>query len=407
MAAHIRKRKNRGKRGGYTYYLVDGSLEKSLETQNKGIAEERLKQYIKGKLKLDARPDTVEGYYRRWIEKQTHPLVRASAPRDYKQHFEAYILPELGSTSLVALTIQQLSLFRSKLLARVSLKTSRNIIDSSFRAMWRSALEEGVVEHNPFAALKWPRKEKKRPDAFTIDERERIITYWGFNDPFYFPWLLTLFRTGMRPSEAAALRLDDVNLDDHTIRITKSRYMGHEDATKTRHSTRFIKVDDLTIRAIRSLVNLGLCKGGYVFCNKYGDPINSKKWGEHYWRDGLAKAGVRYIKFYATRHTFITQMVAAGKNLKEIADYCGTSVQMIEENYCKPLEMELTEKPQNVVDVGVSPESDPSKIRPEARNYAERLVAGPGFEPVPLGLQNVENVLSSGKIKGLRNRKTG
>jgi hypothetical protein len=72
----------------------------------------------------------------------------------------------------------------------------------------------------------------------------------------------------------------------------------------------------------------------------------------------IEKAGIqRHRKFYATRHTTITELVKAGHKLKEIADYCGTSVTMIEDNYCarqqlKPGNREVFEKlVENVNDI--------------------------------------------------------
>jgi integrase len=64
-----------------------------------------------------------------------------------------------------------------------------------------------------------------------------------------------------------------------------------------------------------------------------GEPI-TKKWQEYSWGKPLKELGIRHRKFYACRHTTITELVSAGHNLKAIADYCGTSVVMIEQNYC-------------------------------------------------------------------------
>ena len=70
-----------------------------------------------------------------------------------------------------------------------------------------------------------------------------------------------------------------------------------------------------------------------LFVGKRGNPM-SKKWAEHNWAPCLQKLEITHRKFYATRHTFITEMVEKGQNLKAIADYCGTSVAMIEKDYC-------------------------------------------------------------------------
>jgi hypothetical protein len=62
---------------------------------------------------------------------------------------------------------------------------------------------------------------------------------------------------------------------------------------------------------------------------------------------------------------FITEMVKAGKNLKVVADYCGTSVAMIEVGYVGLLSLNL----------------DQTVLQLVPRKYLESLVAGPGFEP--------------------------
>ena len=40
-------------------------------------------------------------------------------------------------------------------------------------------------------------------------------------------------------------------------------------------------------------------------------------------------------KFYATRHSFISTALSKGCNLRWVAEYCGTSVEMIEKSYGK------------------------------------------------------------------------
>ena len=51
------------------------------------------------------------------------------------------------------------------------------------------------------------------------------------------------------------------------------------------------------------------------------------------WFRCLRGCGIRPRKFYSTRHTFIAWALSEGANLKGLAEYCGTSVQMIEQSY--------------------------------------------------------------------------
>ncbi len=78
-----------------------------------------------------------------------------------------------------------------------------------------------------------------------------------------------------------------------------------------------------------------------VFLNKFGEPMNAKKWSEHNWAGPLKSLGIRHRKFYATRHTFITEAIKRGENPLAVAQYCGTSLVMIQADYCGALSLDL------------------------------------------------------------------
>ena len=76
----------------------------------------------------------------------------------------------------------------------------------------------------------------------------------------------------------------------------------------------------------------------YFFRNPEGNPITTQWWPRKSWYPVLRILNIRPRKFYATRHTFITVAVSKpGINLKWLADYCGTSVEMIEDHYAGSL----------------------------------------------------------------------
>ena len=138
MAAHIKQRKDRGGK----YYLVDGDLIQSLETTKKGLAQYKLEEYIKDKHGRKPTPMVGE-YFEKWIKTKIEMLFRRSKIRDYKQHFNAYILPRFKDIRLLAINTGDLIAFRVELVnSGLSVKTARNIIDSSFRAMYRDARAE-------------------------------------------------------------------------------------------------------------------------------------------------------------------------------------------------------------------------------------------------------------------------
>lgn len=199
--------------------------------------------------------------------------------------------------------------------------------------MWRDALREGVVSHNPFELLDWPRIPRQRPDPFTAQERDVIVAHFAEKNFFYYPWVFVQFSLGMRPSEASALRWTDVDMEAGTISISKSRDMGSESATKTKGSDRIICMLNEEVREALKILPSRAMGSGFVFLNKFGDPV-TKKWAAHNWADTLKALGIRHRKFYATRHTFITERIKAGENPLAVAQHCGTSLAMIQQDYC-------------------------------------------------------------------------
>jgi integrase len=364
MPAHLKQNKFG------IWYLVDGYLNKSLRTKTRREAEARLRQYRDGKYGL-APVSTVESFYNEWIEKKVPPLVRHSRLRDYKQAFGAYILPRFKHTSLADIKTKQLVDFQVELLKNgLSVKTVRNIIDGVFRAMFRDARVEigGALEgKDPFIDVRWPKVKREPPDPLTVEEKEKVLAAFLEHEPFYYPFMRVQFDTGMRPSETAALTWADIDVGARTIRINKSRYMSQDnDHPKTTHSGRMITVSRALMELSESLRHPWSKQTDKVFLNKHGEPLNPLNFRVDYWDRILDAVKVRRRKFYACRHSFITEMVRKGINLKAIADYTGTSVAMIEQHYCAQSQLD----------------PDQEVFEKSPSSYLKTLASPTGFEPV-------------------------
>jgi len=216
----------------------------------------------------------------------------------------------------------------------LAVKTVRNIVDGSFRAMVRDARDvDGMKIGDPFAAIQWPDKETERRDAFTKAERDKILDYFRSREPFYYPFVFTMFWTGMRPSECTALRVGDIDLKNGTISITKSRHLGEERAPKTSASRRTINLLPNVVTVLQQAKELRTTESDYFFKNRKRTPIDADQWRKDYWYTALRAKSIRERDFYCTRHTFISLALTAGENIKAIAEQCGTSAQMIEQHY--------------------------------------------------------------------------
>jgi integrase len=128
------------------------------------------------------------------------------------------------------------------------------------------------------------------------------------------------------------------------LSITKSRYMDTDNPTKTAASEREIKLSEHLIFSLRSLKPLHVTESEFVFKNHEGNPVGEDKWRAKYWYRALRACGIRPRKFYSTRHTFISDALSHGLNIKWVAEYCGTSVAMIEKHYGKYIKNDSDEQ---------------------------------------------------------------
>lgn len=67
-----------------------------------------------------------------------------------------------------------------------------------------------LIDRDPSTGVIWPRMPKKPADPFTEEERNKIPRCFRKRNPFYYPFVFFLIHTGVRPSEAVALRWGDV-----------------------------------------------------------------------------------------------------------------------------------------------------------------------------------------------------
>jgi len=348
-----------------------------------------------------AKPDlkTIGGYYAEWILRKTPPVVRAGLERDYKDHFNRYILPKFRNVAVVDLSPRLLEDFRAYLLNErgLSIKSVRNVIDASFRACIRDARKvDYLIDRDPFEALSWPRRQQNRPDPFTEEQREAIIAQFAKRSPFYVPFVHVLFFTGARPSELLGLRWGDVDLRAGFISISKSRYLDQDGAPKTAGSDRQIRLLPSVVDVLKRIKPLKVTEDSYAFLNQEGRPLNFHTWRAGVWYRILRGLEIRERKPYCTRHTFISIGLSNGVNIKWLAEYCGTSVAMIEKHYGKYVRNDAAEQLARLAGT-VTPAVTPQEEKRTAMNeVAEKKKGkswwahldsnqGPtGYEPVAL-----------------------
>jgi integrase len=126
----------------------------------------------------------------------------------------------------------------------------------------------------------------------------------------------------------------DLRAGKLTVRISRTK--GEDNAPKTARSERTVTLLPQVVESLRAMpAPLHVAPDSFVFRTPTGLPIDRDRFTRQHWYRALRATGVRPRKFYATRHTFISAALSRGVNIKWLADYCGTSVEMIERHYAR------------------------------------------------------------------------
>lgn len=200
--------------------------------------------------------------------------------------------------------------------------TIRNVL-----YVFKRLVDEAVDDYNwddwkdIFARINLPPLQTKRVEPFTMEEWEKIkaeLPAW------YVPYFSFALLTGMRTSEICALKWEDITSD--VIRIRRTIVKGVEqETTKTKKSRRDIKLRPSISKVIdvqKQLIQQNFSTSEYVFLSMAGVKLSKDHHGK-VWRRACDKAGVKYRKPYALRHTMISHAIKAGEDLQWLATQTG------------------------------------------------------------------------------------
>ena len=178
---------------------------------------------------------------------------------------------------------------------------------------------------------------RKETETFTKSEQGKLLSVLCTNtDRFKLGILLCLF-TGLRLGELCALKWSDIDFSNKTltIRRTVQRLYVEDRSTKTAltetspksgNSKREIPLQDTIAALLMKFQN----EKEYVFgSNK---PLDPRTMQNHYKRI-LREAGIAYKNFHTLRHTYATNCIEGGTDVKSLSEMLGHSSVKITLNY--------------------------------------------------------------------------
>jgi len=326
------------KRGGVWYFRkqVNGRwIKKSLSTsvsEARRLRDEYLKQlYVSGD--IQSRP--VQGdnnilfgeLAERWA-KITRKRVKTSTFRGYQIAMNAYILDRFGNVPVTRISYIDIEEFITDL--DCSNKRINNLL-VPLRGVFKLAHRSGFIENNIMSMVENRKIEKPKISPLSMEE---VDCFLECVDPFYKPFFVVAFFTGMRAGEMSALKWKNVDFDRRIIKIVETRVYGEEGRPKTNSSYRDIDMLPMVYDALKKQELKTRLRSKYVFLNQDHKPIEIETLRKNAWSKGLKKAGIDYRPVIQTRHTFATMMVSSGENLGWIQKMMGhSSLKMITDKY--------------------------------------------------------------------------
>ena len=189
------------------------------------------------------------------------------------------------------------------------------------------AIDDAAIENNVALGITFKREEKQKVEVFSNEEVAKLLKH---AEPMLRNYLAVALYTGMRTGEILGLMRQDIHKNH--IEVRRSISKGRITTPKTLGSVRDVPIFD----ELRPYIEDQLKRSTslYLFDND-GHYLKDGDFFRKRWRRVIKETGIPHRKMYATRHTFITNMLNSGKfKIMQIAAIVGhNSPQMIMQNY--------------------------------------------------------------------------
>ena len=329
---------------GYEPFSCTGATKKEVER--------KLEEFKIRTLKKEVIPQKifVNTYIEKWMETVKRPSLKAASfdrlERTYLTQIKDSRVGRCKLGNITSMDVQGLINEKSRTLSYSSLKKIYELLNGCFEY----AVICREMDFNPVRAVQMPKKEnlnkkEKQMGVFSKEELTRIenvaaITYQSGEVRYRHTWFfLLLANTGLRAGEAIALRWDNIDLDKGFIHVKQNasvvkcrdgkenKYQVVITTVKTKTGNRIVPCNEKALQALRALQDYQKSHhihSDYVDCNDKGELLSQQTLPKIL-KAILKAADVPYRSVHSFRHTFATNLIQAGVDVKVVSQLLGHS----------------------------------------------------------------------------------
>ena len=325
------KRRQIRRSGFRTRKEAEAALRKTIDTLTEGTYVERS-------------TETVGEYLTRWLEPlRLSQRVRATTLKSYRESL-ARLLPLIGPVPLQALRPVQVEEAYAALLARPTHKgkpTHPGTVVRSHRALHKALVDAerlGLVARNVARHVLLP-SVPAPSNASKVWTAEQLRTFLDAtrNDALHAAFVLAA-TTGMRRGEVAALRWEDIDLDNARLRVEQSVSTVYGvlvfNPPKTKKGIRTVALDAGTVAVMRShrvaqaerrlALGSSWIDTGRVFTREDGTLLHPDVLSNRF-DARVATLDLPRITIHGLRHTWATLALEKGIHPKIVSERLGHS----------------------------------------------------------------------------------
>ena len=288
----------------------------------------------------------------RYLESRTR--ARALTIDEYRFGIETYLRPYFGTQRVEALTPYAVERFRDQLRTHVpaSIRAARNARDAErlstmpgarlrplrpgprtinklltlLTMILGYAARHGWVPRNVadgIEKLPQPKGESRLIEQNVLAPVELKQVLEQSVPPYRIPTALAIY-TGARQSEILGLRWSDIDWNRSEAHIRRRYRMGEFAAPKSDASTRVVELPAELVADLKRW-RLACPKGPHdlVCPDASGKPMHGSALTARGFKGALRRAGIREVRFHDLRHSFASNLLAAGVDVVTVSRLMG------------------------------------------------------------------------------------